>query len=244
MLSDKDKYKESLVDLWSEVFGDDRSYIELIFNEEYKDSIICFAELEGDRAVSAFYLLENTLNFDNKLYHGYYLYAAATLVSYRKKGLMSALIKEAQAYCKETGIDFISLVPSEESLYSYYARYGFQKSMYRRSSNISTSDSVKIKPCDYYKARSLLRGSYINLTESTFSYAADCFIHVGADFYKNSEGLFVYLPDEDEIIEFLPDDLESEVQSESTPFGMLYPINKNLFRNWKYTDIYMNIALD
>ena len=31
---------------------------------------------------------------------------------------------------------------------------------------------------------------------------------------------------------------------EKVPFGMIFPINKELIRDWNYTDIYMNIALD
>ena len=49
---------------------------------------------------------------------------------YRKGGLMSKLISEAQTFCRANGSDFISLVPSSDSLYSYYSRFNFQESMY------------------------------------------------------------------------------------------------------------------
>ena len=131
MLIDKQKYKDSLSLLWHRVFGDYYSYISILFKEDYDNSILCFGELDNENVISAFYLLKNTLNFNGKIYNGFYLYAAATLPEYRGKGTMSALIREAQDFCKAEGYDYISLLPAEESLYDYYGRFSFETAMYR-----------------------------------------------------------------------------------------------------------------
>lgn len=244
MLIDKAKYKETLTDLWVEVFGDDRGYVELIFNESYSDCIICFAELEEDKAVSAFYLIKNSLRFEGVTYSGYYLYAAATLPSHRKRGLMTSLIKEAQGYCKDNGVDFVSLVPSEEGLYGYYAGIGFEKAMYRNSFDTKIFGSDKSDAEEYFKRRSQLNGNFINFDKTSFLYAVDCLAFAGAGFYRCNNELMLYLPDEDDIIESLTSDTVVVPTDKSTPYGMLYPINRELIREWRHTDIYMNIALD
>ena len=241
MLIDRFIYKDTLSELWHNVFGDSYSYIELIFNKDFDDSILCFAELEGDEVVSAFYLLESSLLYNANTYKGYYLYAAATDKSHRGKGLMAKLIEEAQLYCKENGYDFISLVPSEESLYGYYGRFGFVSAMYSTSQNVSISDSYStIDPMNYYYLRKKYCKDHIVFDELAFSYAADCLKAAGYDFCSDGNCILIK-NSENEIIELLSQDDEN---CKKHPFGMLYPINHKLKRNWKYTDIYMNIALD
>lgn len=242
MLIDRFRYKNTLSRLWNNVFGDSQNYIELIFNKECKDSILCFAELEGSEAVSAFYLLGSNLAYNGKSYKGYYLYAAATDINYRGKGLMAKIINEAQDYCRENGYDFISLVPSEKSLYGYYSRFGFVSAMYGVSiSSYTPADSYSSIPFDvYYALREKYCKNHIIYDKDAFIYAADCLKASGYDFFSDGNSILIK-NSEDEIIEMLSSDYENY---EKYPFGMLYPISSELNSDWKYTDIYMNIALD
>lgn len=243
MLIDKQIHKEALAELWHKVFGDNYSYINLIFRDEYSDSIICFGETEGDKVVSAFYLLKNTLKLEGRVYKGYYLYAAATLASHRGKGIMGRLINEAQLYCKNEGADFISLVPSQKSLYSYYQRFGFESAMYCYFNSENPGNLIKIDGEEYYAFRSDIVADYVNFERNAFSYAINCFNEVGTGFYKDSSNdRYFCIDDENYVIEELSSD--SLFSKEKKPFGMIYPINNELLRNWNYTDIYMNIALD
>lgn len=276
MLIDITKNKKSLADLWHRVFGDPYSYIELIFKEEYSNSILCFGEIKGEEVVSAFYLLKNTLKFEGKLYNGVYLYAAATLPEYRGDGLMSALINEAQEYCRENGYDFVSLVPSENSLYNYYSRFGFESAMYRYKGSITHSGkaSVACKIIENSNAVLSVRSKYdnniITFDKNAFSYAADCLKAGGYSFYLLSEDSYALFSKEQKSVEefisptdkldingrILCDLLPEDNITISAPFelpfceidieksGMLYPVNAELCREWKYTEIYMNIALD
>ncbi len=274
MLIDKIKYKNSLSDLWHTVFGDSYDYINLIFKPEYENDIICFTELDDGKAVSAFYLIKNTLRFNNRLYNGYYLYAAATLPEFRKYGIMSKLIREAQTYCEESELDFISLVPSEESLYSYYSRFGFKNAMYcnkgtyinHYNSNI-TADDISLAE----DIRQSFDGNMIFTTGQAFNYCKDCLDAAGVTFTKFSEESGLLLSEEEKLVlEFISSEKELTKSAEllqnklsygkweiNSPFilpfckenktvryGMLYPISDELKRDWSYTDIYMNIALD
>lgn len=243
MLIDRFKYKASLTELWSKVFKDEKSYIELIFSEGSADSILCFAETDGDKVVSAFYLLKTYLYFNNKCYNGYYLYAAATDNSYRGKGIMSKLIKEAQDCCEKSGSDFISLVPSEASLYSYYKRSGFIGSMYCVEKAVTAPEAERAISADEYYSRRKLQINYFNFDEKSFSYAADCLKAAGFGFFSDKES--IYIKDNGgEIIEHISFADAEFADCKKYPFGMLYPINPELNREWKHTDIYMNIALD
>ena len=274
MLIDKNRHKESLTELWNRVFGDEQSFIELIFNEKYNESILCFAEITDEKAVSAFYLIKNELRYNGELYNGYYLYAAATLPEFRGRGYMSELIRKAQQFFRENNkADFISLVPSEKSLYGYYSSLGFQTAMYRfingRTSSAVCSSSYKEieSPEEILDIRRKYKGNSINFSCDSFGYALDCMKHSG--FKLLSTGADIILIDSDDADSFselvAPDadtashfakgiDLKGDLTSpffldeysenEAVPYGMLYPINKKLVRDWKFTDIYMNVALD
>lgn len=276
MLIDKNRYKKSLSDLWHRVFGDDYSYIELIFNEKYEKDLLCFAELENEKAVAAFYLIKNTLKFNGEAFDGFYLYAAATLPEYRKKGLMSKLINEAQEYCRSNGFDYVSLVPSSDSLYSYYSRFGFKAAMHRIESRkpdlkqVLTSNEI-LDDINLFDVRSGYKGNLMNFSKLSFGYALDCLnsaeykiIPVSSDSYviyskkdkvvsefispydkleENTQKLLGMINDNDVTV-YSPFKLNGFAYSEAKRYGMLCPINKKLKRDWKYTDIYMNIALD
>ncbi len=272
MLINKNEYKSSLTELWNCVFGDSYDFIELIFKAEYNDPILCFAELDGDRAVSAFYLIKNTLKFENELFDGYYLYAAATLPEYRKSGIMSRLIREAQGYCKERNVDFITLVPSEESLYGYYSRFAFESAMYRCENIEIVSDRSAgsfgiLEDTDrILEIRNGFEGNTVSFHPTSFGYAYDCLKYSGFEFRSFSGDSYLLRSDDDDFSEFMSSQKNlannilklSEAKEKITspfaletynthiykPYGMLYPINPRLIRQWKFTDIYMNIALD
>ena len=271
MLIDKNTYKKSLADLWHTVFGDDYGFIDLIFKKEYEKSVLCFAEIVDGKAVSAFYLIENTLKFEGESYRGYYLYAAATLPENRKEGLMSKLINEALEYCKNNKVDFVSLVPSEESLYSYYSRFGFCKAMYRyinigKAEAVTFFESESLDSDKILGIRNKYEGNIISYSSEAFGYALDCLKFSGFDFKKVSDDSYLLSSADDEFSEFLsteksleynlskikdgvksftsPFRLNNFSENKCVPYGMLFPINSYLEREWKYTDIYMNIALD
>lgn len=100
-------------------------------------------------------------------------------------------------------------------------------------------------------------------------YAFECMADTGCKFYRLSHDGYFITDNSNTIYEFLSSDvnLHSNVknmlsqfegnikiyspydmgdygQSEPVKFGMIYPINEELKRNWKYTDIYMNLALN
>ena len=134
IIENEKKCIPSLKKLWKEVFKDEDELVDLFFENEYK---YCktFAVIKNNEVVSAFYLLNSKLKYEDKIYKGFYLYAASTKENERKKGHITALMKEAFAFAKKNNYDYISLVPSEESLYNYYSRFGFENLSYRYVTN-------------------------------------------------------------------------------------------------------------
>lgn len=59
-------------------------------------------------------------------YNGAYLYALATDKRFRGQGIMGRLIQHAKELAKMQELDFLYLIPAEESLYEYYKRFDFQ----------------------------------------------------------------------------------------------------------------------
>ena len=263
-------YREGLTELWHNVFGDDYDYIDYFFEKAYP---YCdtFITLSDGKPASAFYLLPCYIDYEGKRYKGKYLYAAATLPEYRGKGLMAELINEAIYYCRNSSdVDFISLVPAEDGLYNYYRRFGFTDAMYRYVTEImdidvcSDSEIQRVEgPAEFYTLRDKLSGNKFIFDESLSDYVFCSMVKDGCSFGKIcGDGYFI--SDSESVYEFIcpdggnlslscfrgrnkaysPSALSFCGESKQVPFGMLYPCCKELTREWNFTDIYMNLALN
>lgn len=254
------KYIPSLTRLWHYVFGDEEAYIDLFFKKAYFDSE-CFAEIKDGEVISAFYLLKSHVRIGGKIYHGRYLYAAATDKDFRGRGIMSKLLCEAESYVRGKELDFIALVPAEDSLYDYYGRFGYKQLMYKyKIKNICrqiedvNSTKVITKP-DFYKYRSDNSCDMLFYNRTISNYAYDCLGYFDKrvaflsdkSYYINSQELFCGDGDEKVCTELLKSLDTGLVFSncdlglgEKIRNGMVLPINSQL----ENKEIYMNIALD
>ena len=122
IFSADEQYRENIISLWQEAFGDSEEYISFFLDECPSYDIVGY--FIDDRLVSMFFLLEGAISD----YKCKYLYAACTAPEHRKKGIMEKLISFAKTYCKDSGYDGIFLVPANEKLYSYYSKLGFIQS--------------------------------------------------------------------------------------------------------------------
>lgn len=211
MLIDTGKFKEELKKLWHNVFGDGEEYISLLFDYSYTPKE-CFAHFDNGRIVSVLYLLESEILCEDESYKGRYLYAAATEKSHRGKGFMALLIKEAQDFCQKENLDFISLVPANDHLYSYYSKFGFCENMYRfvfkkeNCSELCKDCGEEVSFREYFSKRKeyLKNGFHFSFEETV--YASSCLGQGGIRAYKNSDNSF-YLADKTEgtVLEYISD---------------------------------------
>ncbi len=159
----KQSEKESLADLWKVCFGDDDEYIAGFFENRFnpEETLV----IREDGAVrSMLFLLPGEVKADGEMFSAAYLYAACTHPDCRGKGFMASLLSAAKEHCSQKGLDFICLVPAQESLFAYYAEHGYKNAFEekilflsrRQLRFIADEEAVvgKLTASDMFKVRS------------------------------------------------------------------------------------------
>ncbi len=113
-----------IISLWREAFGDSEAEISFFLNNKFKPENTLIIE-ENSTVVSMLFLLDGHMQISGVDYPSYYLYAACTSNSCRGRGLMAKLLKFAKDTAKKRHIDFICLMPGEESLFNFYSKHGY-----------------------------------------------------------------------------------------------------------------------
>lgn len=106
-------------EIYREAFGDDGEFEDRLFSlcGKYLRS----AKKDGEIAAMLFALPCEIIS-EEKRFDAYYLYAAATRKTYRKRGYMSQLIKDLTAEGKP-----VFLKPASAELMPFYQKLGFKK---------------------------------------------------------------------------------------------------------------------
>ncbi len=264
MLIENTEYNLQLNELWQEVFGDSKEAVDIFFEMMF-DTSHCFAHLQDTKITSWLYLLPCKIKFDSQIFSGAYLFAAGTKKEYRRKGIMSTLINEAQDFAKNQGLDFISLVPANETLYSYYEKFGFQTAMHKvmntsKNQGLTVAKTSPLNAEQVYDIRSSFEGNFFIWDRAELRYVLRCLSFYDIKPMGSQKKYFLLDEKHDIILElmskekmtdflpkaqqiFSPFEIKGCV-SEKIKFGMIFPINKKLNRKWNYEDIYMNLALD
>ncbi len=141
----------SLKELWHISFGDDYEYINEFFNKAFeKENTLVIGD--GEKVVSALYLIESRILKDGKAYKAYYVYAVATLPSHRGMGLMTLLLNRADDLAKHRDIAYLFLVPANAELYETYKKSGYETGFFYKEDLIkrkSVSCNCKSEAPDY-----------------------------------------------------------------------------------------------
>lgn len=122
--------RKDVIALWMKCFGDSREYVEFFLDN--CPGYVCIEYFVEDKLVSQLFLLEGELASEKCKY----LYAACTHEDYRRRGIMEELIEFTKTYCKDKNYSSIFLVPANESLYSYYSKFGFVASFLKKESAV------------------------------------------------------------------------------------------------------------
>ena len=264
-------HQKELEKLWIEAFGDEQAFVNLIFDTPGTD-VLVFSDMIGRKVVSALYLLPAKIVDDGVSLGGYYVYACATGNEFRNQGRMSRLILEAAEEAKIRGAGFLALVPGEESLYSYYERFGFKTAMYKCERNFSFTafpnreNTEQILSCEeYFRLRGKALKRYFSLSGGGLRYLEAVLSFEGYYLLRCLNCVFTLMPSSDGLIELLsldggevskekmnllfsnPEEKELHYVSpygrEKKPFGMVMPLSTAVSAI-ELEDIYMNFALD
>lgn len=106
--------------LWQEVFGDEREFVDS-FLVRYYSPERCVVRCEQGRVVS----MAHIVPIETAAGRTAYIYAVATDPAFRRRGLGRSVVEECMTRARAEGFDAVALIPSEESLKSFYAALGF-----------------------------------------------------------------------------------------------------------------------
>ena len=163
--------------LWIDTFEEDETAVEIFFNSILPYTTVYCAEAD-EKIVSAVYLISCTLN--EKKAH--YLCGASTDKSYRKKGIMSSLIKYALDECLD---EYSVLFPASNDLYSFYEKFGYvvnctaKKCVISRQQLMSYNEENKTNTTDNIL---LWNNKFREFAEKYYS-------HYGVSVLKNKEAI-------------------------------------------------------
>lgn len=112
---------EGLLSLWKDIFGDHDGFWELFLDTAFQPTHCRTITREGQLA-AALYWFEVSCE-DQKMA---YLYAVATHMDLRNRGLCRALMADTEAHLTRLGYTGVLLVPEKESLRGMYEKMGYE----------------------------------------------------------------------------------------------------------------------
>ncbi|MCH5329342.1 MAG: GNAT family N-acetyltransferase [Alistipes sp.] len=114
--------EQAVAELWSEAFGDERTFTDKFMVERERYGIRSFLHRSGERIVGMAHLVPMTDAAGRRVA---YIYGVATAEEFRKRGIASELLQEA-VRSAEREFEAAVLIPSGENAKRLYRRIGFE----------------------------------------------------------------------------------------------------------------------
>lgn len=167
--------------LWKLCFGDSDDFIRFYFDAKYSDENT-FAIYEKGMMVCVLQSIPYQIHALGQTFAAAYISGACTHPEYRNKGYMRQLLQQTLQTLHERKIPLVFLIPQEESLYNYYAQFGFSSDLYRLETDVLTYSFTT-----EYEVSSIQKDSFADLIHAYEKYAAktNCVLHDTADFLNN-----------------------------------------------------------
>ena len=113
-----------LKELWRECFNESGDFF---FDNMFKNAYV----FDDGEIRSMLHVIEYCGVRFGARYTVHYFYGIGTQTEYRGRKIAERLINYAIDVARKSGVALCMLVPQEESLFDYYARFGFEKSVLR-----------------------------------------------------------------------------------------------------------------
>jgi len=168
----------ALKELWREAFGDGEDYARFFYENRFRPEETILWEQEGEPLAMAS-LLPASLCLQEREIPARYVYGVATKREARGRGLASRLLEYAAQEAGAKG-EALFLVPSEESLFSFYARRGYRPFFSLLEAEIPCGEetalieSAPIAPGEYARLRDrhFREMTFVSWDERAVAYAA------------------------------------------------------------------------
>lgn len=109
--------------LWQECFGDEDAFVDRFLIDYFRPARL-HVRREGERWAAMLHAIPFTSEAGRTLY----IYGVATAPERRRQGLAAELLAEAIGRARTEGFDAVALIPADEHVQRYYARFGFAES--------------------------------------------------------------------------------------------------------------------
>lgn len=116
--------REEVKALWKRCFHDSDAFVDLYFEQRYKDEINVDVRHDG-KIVAALQMIPYPMTFCGTIIPTSYVSGACTHPDYRKKGWMRCLLKKAHRRMYQEGKLLSALIPAHDWLFDYYAKEGY-----------------------------------------------------------------------------------------------------------------------
>lgn len=116
--------KEEIKALWKMCFNDSDEFVDLYFENRYKDEINMDIRCDG-KVVSALQMIPYPMTFCGGTIPVSYISGACTHPEYRGRGLMRKLLSEVHRRMYQDGVLLGLLIPAKEWLFDFYAQSGY-----------------------------------------------------------------------------------------------------------------------
>lgn len=167
--------------LWQSIFDEDEFVTKLFFEKVYGICQNPFAQ-ENGKILSSAFLIPCKI----EEYKGFYIYCAMTHSDHRGKGLMAQVLKSADEILQKTGSDFLLLVPAEESLFDFYAKFGYVPFGYSFQADIP--EAYTELTAKYSELRNF-NGTEIKFPDCVTDYWADAINHYGGKIIETDSNI-------------------------------------------------------
>lgn len=130
----KENQLEDIKSLWKECFPGEEDFFNYFFENVFKiENTLVYKK---DCEIVA---MTQMIPFESNLGLVTYIYGACTAVKHRKQGYMDKLLNKSFEISKENGHKFSILIPAEEWLFDFYAKFSYKGQL--------NFDEFEFKPC-------------------------------------------------------------------------------------------------
>lgn len=124
MLTSYNENKCELKKLFKEIFHEEDSFTNIIFEKKLSQSHI-FTIKENEKIVAIAYGIPTLYKTDNILKNCVYIYGVGVTEEHRGKGYAKKIMEEIADFYKSKNVSFLYLVPATNKLFSMYEKMGF-----------------------------------------------------------------------------------------------------------------------
>lgn len=127
---------DQLKNLWKRCFGDPDAFIDLYFRMRYSPENTDVLR-DGERIIAQLQRVTYPIEYKGMVMSADYLSGVCTDAAYRNQGLMSRMLRETHRRSFRDGRHLDFLIPAEEWLKGYYARFGYTTCFYTHEQTFS-----------------------------------------------------------------------------------------------------------